>query len=722
MDAIGLNNIFNSLGEFSNSAQGIVNDQMQQKAQLDALAFQTQLETETNAFLQDLQKKPYGTDYNAEVNTYLQKIKGQMSDKNSPYYAANNYTADIYKKLLTQAQGNLQVQAQNISLKKETENSLLKAQSVMNWYRNNVSAQEAADKNFKVINYLKDKGYVSETDAYNMKTAEAQLDVLNNAQTDYLNLLEGGADPQTAEQAVLTKVTENFSSYQEEYSTGEMQKWIKSGITQAQNKVKQSQDINNDALIKKNMNLIVSLSDTDIEENITRLERQIASIQALPNLTLNASDYKSRISELLTQLHQQRNLLNVDANGKENLKHCLTFNQIEGFINDLGDSALTDLMNTFDPKDKTPYGLQNVIISKYADAITRYEDKLRTEGSSEEDIQLFKNDTVNKAIDRLTDGWLKNLKIGNAELEAVIKTEIDTLKRTINSSKSSYEDQQTARQNLSFVQDLLLNIDPRTTKPEDIQKRFNDYREALNLKNYDNLVNSKGEALKKEPNTESQIAGMLKQLENKETVWTDVDNKRIWLQPGVEEQVINYLKPTLERELRKNLNLTDADTIQFSWQVEGHDVDPILNFWINNDPSTLYRYVSDGKDKVKLELQHSYEETKNWDTVANVVPFQKKKNEVKELEKQTEQYYNKAVNENMGAITNIVREIYDHINKLPKDQYQEIMKEIDPTYEMDSPEQQQDALRRYLLKNGNGNLDTETMHKNAQKLINRYKK
>ena len=181
-----LGNFANGIGDLmfqgANTFANLKNDELQEQKRIDTQHMKLQLEADTDEFLLNLEKDNDFEGYENKINAFLNERKQQMQNKESPYYAKNQSTAqDFYAIIGSNAQA-LQSKVNVLQWQKEKAKNRQQLSDDLSLIQNKTIKEKQIGENGEVI----DNGY-SLLD----RNSEAMNYIYSYVKAGYFSLEEG---------------------------------------------------------------------------------------------------------------------------------------------------------------------------------------------------------------------------------------------------------------------------------------------------------------------------------------------------------------------------------------------------------------------------------------------------------------------------------------------------------------------------------------------------
>lgn len=121
--------ITNGLFDSANTVAGVVDKYTTKQAELSTQTKNIQLQTDINGELARIKQSSNYKDWNTNINSFFENIKGNMSNPDSPYYCRNNLQAEMFNKILDQNQVNVSEHVNGMVMQREAEKDIVDVQN-----------------------------------------------------------------------------------------------------------------------------------------------------------------------------------------------------------------------------------------------------------------------------------------------------------------------------------------------------------------------------------------------------------------------------------------------------------------------------------------------------------------------------------------------------------------------------------------------------------------
>lgn len=595
-----LNNFTNALQSAANTTVNIGTDMMEKQAQLDMFNMQADLEERTSQFMAELENDGDYANWTAKTSDFLNKLKSETGNPDSPLYCRNNFTAEKFNQALTTADGQLRRTVQAMARKKQVEHTQLQNEKTLDYYQNTLKGQDRINASVEIINLSKDQGIYSEAQAVDMKRQIVTQAVMEDVQDLYYKTAK--ANPNWSEAKVKEYVENNKSLFtvdgDSEYTKKiDTKKAKEAGEKIAQTQIKQDQYDNNVKLYSVGTNLRDSVykagnNPTALQSVITQCDNQINYIKNLPKGYISEEDRRARMEEL----HATKNIAKLASGEKSSDSEKLA-----SFRTLAGNNLKQFIQYGQNGENSNEPGMKNAKVAYEA-----YKDSLRVSlaqgvkdeagnkivKSTKEEQDLYIAQHAQDIVGNFFDQFYKDT-LAKPEY-AGIKTELNSLISDMTNPKNKgMYSENAAGQLTDYCIDLMTSVDLSTAKPEDIIKELRNKKNLCYLDKANSLSIKKswGENF----NNSSYIGRIADTLKNNDAVFTDVEGKEKWF--GNSKEKADELSNTLREQILKDTGLNAKDvTYEYKRTEDDMESTPIFNvngkkIEIQSDGKNGYKYV-----------------------------------------------------------------------------------------------------------------------------------
>lgn len=643
MADLGLYRISQALGavsqgmEFGGALAGMLDKEVKNKARADLNYINANLENDMNNFLLELEQSNDYSNWQEKADDFLEKRKSLLSDKNSPYYCSNDYTAKQADLMLLNARNGLQEKVARSALRMQMQETMVKDSNTLDMYKNLYSGQELIDKSTAIIDGEYKSGKLT-PEQYDAKVKTIYKDAVYNSLSDIADVaIEDAINKGESFEKAWKKVKENSSNYSLKSAIdGTQQNWKKEEIENEakknaqqkyNNAVKNIQDQNANTLSE----FLLEIENTDNPADKTSLAKQALSLMATQMGGLKLEEtarnrYSSKFGNILDDIASGGDGTSLSGgSGSSNLESFSELIKLapKSFIAKWKEGAFN---NIYEMKEA------------FVDTI-----KKEYFGKNWKDVKDKSNDNFNLKYSYVFSKLIEEAvteKLNTQDFRGIKKT-YDDLVNDIQKHPKQYGDASIG--NLSaFIYDWVAN-----SKPGDTDEDFyNDLKKHigacyLDKANYLTL-NKKGEAKKKFKNDAKGIGQSAEFLQNNDVVFTDINGKAIWAKDA-EKAITENIAPIQKEAVAKALGLSqkEADSkLSFTFTQTQNDMKPSLVFRYAGN-SYIVQQSADKKGYIVVDQNGNY--VKDPQTQINDAK--------KEAQKATEDFYDsryKNVIENMS--------------------------------------------------------------------------
>lgn len=169
----------NALLDSANTVSNVYDNYLSNDAKRSTQNKQIQLKADINQQMMEIQRSSTSDQWETKINDYFQKVKGEMSNKNSPYYCKNNLQAEMFDSILQEAQVDVSNKVGQLVFNADKEKAIVDYRNNLTLLAQTEGGQEYINKANEMAKSLFDCGYISR------EQYQTQLD--NNFNTAYIN-------------------------------------------------------------------------------------------------------------------------------------------------------------------------------------------------------------------------------------------------------------------------------------------------------------------------------------------------------------------------------------------------------------------------------------------------------------------------------------------------------------------------------------------------------
>ena len=156
-----ITDLTNALLDSANTVNNVYDDYLNKQAALSTQTKNIQLQNDINGELARIRQNNKFEDWNTEINTFFERIKGEMGNKDSPYYCQNNLQAKQFNAILDQNQVNVSDHVNKLVIQKQQEKNIVDTENSIEQIFQMYTGQEAIDKANESVKLLYETGAIS---------------------------------------------------------------------------------------------------------------------------------------------------------------------------------------------------------------------------------------------------------------------------------------------------------------------------------------------------------------------------------------------------------------------------------------------------------------------------------------------------------------------------------------------------------------------------------
>jgi len=156
-----ITDLTNALLDSANTVNNVYDDYLNKQAALSTQTKNIQLQNDINGELARIRQNNKFEDWNTEINTFFERIKGEMGNKDSPYYCQNNLQAKQFNAILDQNQVNVSDHVNKLVIQKQQEKNIVDTENSIEQIFQLYTGQEAIDKANESVKLLYETGAIS---------------------------------------------------------------------------------------------------------------------------------------------------------------------------------------------------------------------------------------------------------------------------------------------------------------------------------------------------------------------------------------------------------------------------------------------------------------------------------------------------------------------------------------------------------------------------------
>lgn len=145
----------------ANGVAGVLNDYNQKEAKRSTQNKQIQLKADLQDQMDQIRRSSTSDEWESKINDYFQRVKGDMSNKNSPYYCKNNLQAEMFNSILDEAQVSVSGEVKQLVFKADREKAIVDYRNGLTLLAQTESGQSYIDKANEMAKNLFDCGYIT---------------------------------------------------------------------------------------------------------------------------------------------------------------------------------------------------------------------------------------------------------------------------------------------------------------------------------------------------------------------------------------------------------------------------------------------------------------------------------------------------------------------------------------------------------------------------------
>lgn len=151
----------NALLDSANTVNNVYDDYLNKQAALSTQTKSIKLQQDINNEIAKIKQNNSFENWNTEINNFFEGIKGEMGNKDSPYYCQNNLQAKQFNAILDQNQVNVSDHVNNLVIQKQQEKNIVDTENAIEEIFQMSTGQEAIDKSNECLKLLYDTGAIS---------------------------------------------------------------------------------------------------------------------------------------------------------------------------------------------------------------------------------------------------------------------------------------------------------------------------------------------------------------------------------------------------------------------------------------------------------------------------------------------------------------------------------------------------------------------------------
>lgn len=150
----------NALLDSANTVNNVYDDYLNKQAALSTQTKSIQLQQDINGEIAKIKQNNSFENWNTEINNFFERIKGEMGNKDSPYYCQNNLQAKQFNAILNQNQVNVSDHVNNLVIQKQQEKNIVDTENSIEQIFQMYTGQEAIDKANESVKLLYETGAI----------------------------------------------------------------------------------------------------------------------------------------------------------------------------------------------------------------------------------------------------------------------------------------------------------------------------------------------------------------------------------------------------------------------------------------------------------------------------------------------------------------------------------------------------------------------------------
>ena len=604
--------LFNAVASFGTQVSETYRNEIEERAKIDTMHMQAQLEQDTNDFMLELQQDGNYEDWGKKADEFLQKRRAEMSNSDSPYYCRNNATARMFDSVLLNNRNSVQQKVGQMQLNYMQDQGRLTLDDTLNkYFQNKTSDQDYVDKCMNAINVASyggvdengneiKGGLLNPDQKAQLMDTVVQKATYSSANDLWTKTIDEHPDWTQSERNKY--VEENTPAFtvngSTEYAEGlDRKTFIQKASADANTQWRQHQKENNEAVYSQNSQIRAGLREGKSSAYYQALAQQ-KKIRAMKHSEISPEDQRIRDEELDADIKMYLDgKTATSSHAKSGIEGEKTFAAIKADMHNGEKSSLETYMTSGDNMDGTIYSFRNSYVSAYADRINTVVSNLTKEGYKPEQISQMYSDSIGEELNHIIELG-KGTGVLPIEAESELQAIIGSIKTTANNKKTPQETKEFCNTALEFMLDTVNGMSKKNMTKGAFTKAYEDFTKTQNAKNFDRLVY--GNKYENEDWDEKDLVKALNQQKNDALIWTDAKGgvhapegveKGIWLGKATEVQ-----KQDLLTVLKKDNPDATLENVTQIWELneEGTDKNARLNFITNGKK---YRYITDEKGK-----------------------------------------------------------------------------------------------------------------------------
>lgn len=162
--------VTNALFDSANTVAKVYDDYTQKQAELSTRTKGYQLQSQITDELNRIKTDSHFENWNTEINQFFERIKGNMSNPDSPYYCRNNLQAQMFDNILEQNYQSVRDHVSGMVIQRQQEKNIVDTENAIEQIFQLYGGQEAVDKANDCLKSL------YETNAINLSQYDARKD------------------------------------------------------------------------------------------------------------------------------------------------------------------------------------------------------------------------------------------------------------------------------------------------------------------------------------------------------------------------------------------------------------------------------------------------------------------------------------------------------------------------------------------------------------------
>ncbi len=155
--------VTNALFDSANTVANVYDDYTSKQAELSTRTKSYQLQEAITGELNRIKQDSHFENWNTEINNFFERIKGNMSNPDSPYYCRNNLQAQMFNNILEQNQQSVNEHVSGLVIQRQQEKNIVDTENAIEQVFQMYAGPEAVERSNELVKSLYETGAINLT-------------------------------------------------------------------------------------------------------------------------------------------------------------------------------------------------------------------------------------------------------------------------------------------------------------------------------------------------------------------------------------------------------------------------------------------------------------------------------------------------------------------------------------------------------------------------------